>query len=70
MDEHSSALGDISQVQAGSASGHTKENGLPNTGFIQKEDREQPEVSEPAFDSLRRLSSTSSRPRQVCPGGA
>lgn len=30
-----------SQVQAGSASGHTKENGVANTGFIQK-DREQP----------------------------
>lgn len=26
-------------------------------------------VSEPAFDSLQRLSSTSSLPRQVCPGG-
>lgn len=29
------------QVQAGSASGHIKENGIASTGFIQK-DREQP----------------------------
>lgn len=30
------------QVQAGLGLGHTKENGVPNTGFIPKENRDQP----------------------------